>query len=54
MVVETALGAALGIAARPHAHIHGVDGLLVLCPGERVTGEQVAQSLSVYSRLLAE
>ncbi len=52
VVVETALGAALSIAAGPHAHIHGVDGLLVLCPSERVTGEQLAQGLSVYSPML--
>ena len=49
VVVEAAFGAALGIAAGPHAHVHGVDGLLVLCPGERVTGEQAAQGLGVYS-----
>ncbi len=49
MVVEAALGARLRIAAGPHAHVHGVDGLLVLCPGERVTGEQAAQGLGVYS-----
>jgi hypothetical protein len=42
VVVEAALGAAFRVAAGPHAHIHGVDGLCVLCPGERVTGEQVA------------
>jgi hypothetical protein len=52
VVVETALGAALSIAACPHAHVHGVDGLLVLCPGERVASEQVAQGLGVYSPML--
>ena len=26
MVVETSLGATLGVAAIPHAHVHGIDG----------------------------
>jgi hypothetical protein len=29
MVVEAALGTALGIAAIPHAHVHGKDGRLI-------------------------
>jgi hypothetical protein len=52
VVVETALGAALSIAAGPHAYVHGVDGLLVLCPDGRVASEQVAQGLGVYSPML--
>ncbi len=54
MVVETALGAAFGVAsfaAGPHAYVHGIDGLFVLGPGQRASGEQVAQSLGVYSSM---
>jgi hypothetical protein len=47
MVVETALGAALRVAAGPHAHIHSVDGIFVPAPGERVVGEQSSQDLGI-------
>jgi len=41
MVVEASLGTTLGVAAGPHAHVDGVDVLLVL--GRRgFLGEQVA------------
>src|SRR5215212_7747999 len=38
MVVETTLGTALGIAAIPHAHIHGIYGRLA--SGKRMVNEQ--------------
>ena len=47
--METALGAGLRVRARPHAHVHGVDGVFVPAPGERVTGEQPPQGLGVDS-----
>jgi hypothetical protein len=49
MVVVSALGAALRVAAIPHAHVHGVDGRLVFGPSQRdFPSEQVAQGLGVY------
>ena len=43
MVVESALGAALGVAAAPHALVHGVDrGSASLLGEERVSREQSA------------
>src|SRR5215207_2134054 len=50
MVVETTLGAGFCIAARPHAHVHGVDGRFASgSGGERMAGEQPPQSLGVDS-----
>ena len=46
MVVEAALGAALRVASRPHAHVHGKDGRLA-SGRKRVAGEQPAQSFGV-------
>jgi extracellular elastinolytic metalloproteinase len=46
MVVETTLGTALGIAAIPHAHIHGIDGRR-FAPGKRMACEQFPQGFSV-------
>jgi hypothetical protein len=51
VVVVTSLGAALGVAAIPHAHVHGVDWWLVLGPGQRDSGEQVTQSVGVYGSM---
>jgi hypothetical protein len=42
VVVEAALWAALGVAARPHAHVHGVDGRWS-ASGERMASEQPSQ-----------
>ena len=39
MVIVAALRAGLGVAAWPHAHIHGIERLAV---SQRVTGDQVA------------
>jgi hypothetical protein len=47
MVVETTLGAAFRVAAIPHAHVYGVDRRLLVGPGERMAGEESAQSLGV-------
>jgi hypothetical protein len=47
MVVEASLGAALRVAARPHARVHGVDGRFARASGERMAGEQFPQSLGV-------
>jgi hypothetical protein len=49
MVVETSLGAALGVAAIPHAHVHGVDGGVDgrFASGKRMAGEQPPQSPDV-------
>jgi len=48
MVVEAALGTALGIAAIPHAHVHGKDGRFIrAADSERMAGEQTAQGLGV-------
>ena len=38
MVVEAALGARLGVAARPHARVHGKDRHLPFGAGERMAG----------------
>jgi hypothetical protein len=38
MVVETTLGAALGVAAIPHANVYGVDGCFAL--SKRMAGEK--------------
>jgi hypothetical protein len=46
MVVETTLGAALRVAAIPHANVHGVDGRFS-APHERMADEQLAQELRV-------
>ena len=43
MVVVAALGTALGIAARPHANVHGVYGRRSTL-GEWMASEQLAQS----------
>jgi hypothetical protein len=45
MVVETSLGAALRVAAIPHAHVYGVHRRFA--SGERMASEQPPQSLSV-------
>jgi hypothetical protein len=45
MVVVAALGARLGIAARPHANVYGVDGRLTT--GERMAREELAQGFVV-------
>jgi len=42
MVVETALGTALRIAAVPHAGVHGVDGRLPFGSGDRMVGQELA------------
>jgi hypothetical protein len=46
IVVEAALGARLGVAARPHAHVHGVDGRSA-SSGERMASEQPSQGFVV-------
>jgi hypothetical protein len=46
MVVEITLGTALGIAAIPHAHVHGIDGRR-FAPGKRMADEQFPQGFSV-------
>jgi hypothetical protein len=38
MVVETTLGAALGVAAIPHANVYGVDECFAL--SKRMAGEK--------------
>ncbi len=47
MVVEAALGARLGVAACPHAHVHGVDRRVVPAPVEGMADHQCAQGLGV-------
>jgi hypothetical protein len=47
VVIVASLGAALGVAARPHAHIDGVDGCFFASLGERMAGEQPSESFSV-------
>jgi hypothetical protein len=47
MAIVAAPGAGLRVAPGPHAHVHGIDGMLVLACGERVSGEQPPQSLGV-------
>jgi hypothetical protein len=49
MVVETALGAGLRVAAGPHAHIHSADGAFVPASGKRVAGEHSPQCLGIDS-----
>ena len=46
MVVVAALGARLGVAARPHANVYGVDGRAT-SSSERMAGEQAPQGLVV-------
>ena len=46
MVVVAALGARLGVAAGPHANVHGVDGRAA-SSSERMAVEQIAQGLGV-------
>jgi hypothetical protein len=48
MIVETSLGAALRVAAIPHAHVHGKDGRFA-SSRKRMVGEQPPQSLGVDS-----
>jgi len=45
MVVETTLGAALRVAAIPHAHVYGIHRRFA--SGQRMVSEQPPQSLSV-------
>jgi len=45
VVVEAALGTTLGIAAVPHAHVHGVHGRFA--SGEWMADKQVAQGFDV-------
>jgi hypothetical protein len=45
VVVVAALGTALGIAARPYAHIHGEDGRVT--PGERMASQKLPQGFVV-------
>ncbi len=45
VVVEAALGTTLGIAAIPHAHVHGVDGQFT--SGEWMADKQVAQGFGL-------
>jgi hypothetical protein len=47
MVVEAAFRATLGVAAIPHAHVHGVDGRFA--SSKWMAGEQPPQSLGVDS-----
>ena len=48
MIVVAALGTTLGIAARPHTHVHSVDRRFVrAADGEWMAHKQVAQSLRV-------
>jgi hypothetical protein len=47
MVVETVIGAALGVAAGPHAHIHGVDGRRCASGRKRIAGEQSPKGFGV-------
>jgi hypothetical protein len=42
MVVVAALGAALRIAAVPHARVYGVDEGLPFGAGERMAGQELA------------
>jgi hypothetical protein len=50
MVVETTFGTALRVAARPHTHVHGVDGRSA--SSKRMAGEQPPQSFSIDSSLV--
>jgi hypothetical protein len=47
MVVVSALGAALRVAAIPHAHVHRVDGRCCFASSKRITCEQSPQSFSI-------
>jgi hypothetical protein len=48
MIVVSALGAAFRVGSRPHAHVHGVDGYLILVArGERMADEQPPQGFGV-------
>jgi hypothetical protein len=47
VVVETTLRTALGIAAIPHANVHGIYGRLA--SGKRMVSEQPPQGLGVDS-----
>jgi hypothetical protein len=47
VVVVAALGTALGIAARPYAHIHGEDGRLPYGAGERMASQKLPQGFVV-------
>jgi hypothetical protein len=49
MVVVAALGAALSVAAIPHANVHGVDWRPRFASSKRMVGEQPPQSLGVDS-----
>ena len=42
MVVVSALRTRLGVAAVPHAGVHGVDGSLPFGAGERIAGQELA------------
>jgi len=47
MVIVSPLGAALRVAAIPHAHVHGIDGRFAF--SKRMVCEQPPQSLGVDS-----
>ena len=47
MVIVAALGTRLGVAAYPHACVHGKDGCLPFGVGERMADEQVAHDFGV-------
>jgi hypothetical protein len=49
MVVVSSLRAALRIAPRPHAHVHGVDGRRRFASGKRMASEQAPQGLGIDS-----
>jgi hypothetical protein len=46
VVIVASLGAALRVAARPDAHVHGVDGRF-FASGERIAGKQSPQSFAL-------
>jgi hypothetical protein len=48
MVIVSALGAALRVAAIPHAHVHSVDGRCCSASSKRMAGKQFPQSFGVY------
>ena len=42
MVIVAALGTRLGVAAIPHARVHGVDGLLPFGASDRMAGQELS------------
>jgi len=48
MIVVSALGTALRVAAIPHAHVHGIDGRGRSAAGKGIAEEQFPQSFGIY------